>query len=446
MLEGHSKDRPQGYAGYVLRALYYPAMTRTVQGLLGLIFGKPSSKQNVPVAYEDELKDITLSGVGIDDFTRMLGQEVLTTGRAGILVDRPTTEAAPLGSLRPYWVTYSAEQIINWRTERINGEIKLTRVVLFEQEELDDEKDEFVPLVVDRYRVLLLEDGKYIVRIYHRNEEKTTITTTKDEWIYDEDIVPLRRNKPLDYIPFIFANKDSIDSNISHPPLLDLVDVNYSHYRTSADQEHGAHFTALPTPFVSGHTLEQGQELAIGSGTAWILTDPQARAGMVEFSGAGLKSLADLKEEKRQLMVTLGARMLETQKNTQEAATTVAMRHAGERSSLAVLADSLGQAVTTALKWHLYWNGLEDAAIKDVSYTLNPEVADILTSEDIKVLVTTWQAGAISHKTLYENLEYAEITRQNVPFEEEIADIEEETPEMVPTDALGNPVPIKAAA
>lgn len=430
MLEGHSKDRPTAYLGYKERALFYPAVSRTIQGLLGLVFGKPSSTENMPKAYEDEMTDVTLSGVGIGDFARMLGQEVLTTGRAGILVDMPNADVASLGALRPYWVAYGAESIINWKNERVSGELKLTRVVLHESKEVEDADDEFLAKMVDQYRVLLLVDGRYIVRLYTRDDSKTTIGMRREEWVYTES-TPLRRGKALDYIPFEFVNAADVDADVSHPPMLDLTDVNLSHYRTSADQEHGAHFTALPTPYVSGHTIQEGEELAIGSGTAWVLSDPQARAGMVEFSGAGLAALANLKEEKRQLMVTLGARMLETQKRTQEAATTVAMRHAGERSSLAVFADALGQAITHAAKWHLYWNGLEDAAIKDITYTLNPEVMDLLTTDDVKVLVTTWQAGAISHKTLYANLEFGEYTRQGVSFEEELIDIEEEAPALI---------------
>lgn len=442
LLEGHDDQNGKGYSGYSMRALYYPALSRTVQGLLGLVFGKPVSLENVPKAYENEFDDVTLSGVKLSDYARGLGREVLITGRAGILVDM---SAKPnVGTvMRPYWSTYPAEAIINWRKQRIDGLLALTRVVLYEEVYEPDPEDEFVDKVKKQYRVLQLIDGKYVVRIYVENVNKATPTVGKrEEWIQEgKDWIPTRRGKPLPYIPFVIVNSDSVDACVSYPPLLDLADVNFSHYRTSADQEHGAHFTALPTPFVSGMTLEAGQELAIGSGTAWILPDPAARAGMVEFSGAGLKALADLKEEKRQLMVTLGARMLETQKNVQEAAATVAMRHAGERSALAVLGDALGQALTIAIKWHLYWNGVEDAATDKVTFSLNPEVMDLVTTADVAILVSAWQAGAISHKTLYANLEYGEWTRQDVTFDEEVIDIEAEQPELPLVDDLGNPVP-----
>lgn len=441
MLEGQIELTGKGYQAYLNRALFYPAMSRTIQGLLGLVFGKPVSLEKVPSSFDAEFKDVTLSGVGIADYARILGQEVLTTGRSGILVDMPAVMPVTAKPSRPYWVTYAAESIVNWEAERINGTQMLTRVVLNEWIKVPDPDDEFVPKLVEKYRVLLLIDGQYLVRIYTKNEEKTKLGAAHDEWIVENELMPLRRSKPLSYIPFVFCNADGVDPDVSHPPLLDLADVNFSHYRTSADQEHGAHYTALPTPVISGYSVEPGTEIAIGSGTAIVLSDPNARATMLEFTGAGLKALADLKEEKRQLMVTLGARMLETQKNIQEAATTVAMRHAGERSALAVLADALGQALTTAIRWHLYWDGVEETTTEKVTFSLNPEVMDLVTADDIKVLVAAWQAGAISHKTLYANLEYGEWTRQNVDFEEEEADIADEQPELPAVDDMGNPIP-----
>jgi hypothetical protein len=420
ILEGHTSSAAPAYLGYLLRALFYPAMPRTVAGLAGLIFGKPATVSDLPKLWEDDFKDVTLTGVPLGGLGLILAQEILITGRGGLLIDMPD-DGAP--DARPYWVPFAAESIINWRASRINGELKLTLVVLAEEIEVLDDKDFFQPKTALQYRVLQLTNGIYSVTIYKEDSNK------KGTWIAETVKYPLRRKVALNYIPFIIFGPTGTDCDVDHPPLLDLVDVNLSHYRTSADQEHGAHFTALPTPYITGHTVPPGETLAVGSGTAWVLPNPQATAGMVEFSGAGLKSLAELKEEKRLLMVTLGARMLETQKNAAEASATVAMRHAGERSAMTVLADTLSQVLTTAIRWHLYWRGVDDAAVDKVSIKLNPDVMDQLTAQDIQALVSAWQAGAISHKTVYYNLQWGEWTRPEVEFEEEQKDIEEEVPE-----------------
>jgi hypothetical protein len=154
---------------------------------------------------------------------------------------------------------------------------------------------------------------------------------------------------------------------------------------------------------------------------------------MLEFTGAGLRALAELKEEKRLLMATLGARMLEVQRSVQEAAQTVAMRHAGERSALSVLADTIGQGLSECMRTHLFWVGLDERITDKVIVKLNPDIMDSLTPEDINALVSAWQAGAISQKTVYYNLQWGEWTRPGVEFDEEQDDIEEETPEPDPT-------------
>jgi hypothetical protein len=423
LLEGHDTTTGIGYTGYLARALFYPASGRTVAGLAGLVFAKPPTVADVPKGVQPDFNDVSLTGVSLGSYGLNLCREVLTTGRVGTLVDMPDT---PVNGARPYWVTYRAEQIVNWRTERINGVQVLTLLVLEEEvETLDD--DRYEPTVQKRYRVLEIIDGRYTVTIFTEDEKD------RGKFLQVGDVrTPLRRGVQMDFIPFTFLSAIGIEADVFPPPLLPLVDVNLSHYRTSADHEHGAHFTALPTPYVTGHTVPEGQFLSIGSGRAWVLPNPAATAGMVEFSGAGLASLANLKEEKRQLMATLGARMLETDKNTAEAAVTVRLRHAGEGSAMSVLAEAVGQSLSQSMRQHLYWSGIDKGVADKALITMNPDVMEDLTSEDIRVLVETWQKGGISKRTLHYNLQWGEWTRPGVTFEQEEADINSEGAPPVP--------------
>jgi hypothetical protein len=395
-----------------------------VLGLIGLLFSKPPTPPDVPENIQKQFEDVSLSGQSLHGFGVELAREILITGRVGALVDYAQKPLTPEEN-RPYWLIYPAEDIVNWKASRIGGRMLLTMVVL--REVIDSgEGDEFSSKRALRYRVLRLGlgDGNtlvYTVQLYLQNPEK------KHEFIPGEILTPERRGIPLDFIPFQFIGPTTLDAGIEHPPMIDLADVNISHYRTSADREHGAHFTALPTPWVKGHQLPAGETLGVGAGTAWVFPNENAQAGMLEFSGAGLDSLKDIMEEKRLLMATLGARMLETQKNVQEAAQTVAMRHAGEGSALGILADTLGKALTNLTAWHLYWTGREKDTIGDEQQvTLNPELLEQLTSEDITALTALWQAGGISKKTLYYNLQWGEWTRPDVDFEQEQEDIEDE--------------------
>src|SRR5206468_661127 len=134
------------------------------------------------------------------------------------------------------------------------------------------------------------------------------------------------------FIPFTFVGATSLSPNVDKPPLLDLVEVNLSHYRSSADLEHGRHYTALPTPWVSG--MRPDSNLRIGAGVAWVLEDPTAKAGMLEFTGQGLQALEKALESKEKQMAVLGARLLEMQPRLQETAEAVRLRHNGDAATL----------------------------------------------------------------------------------------------------------------
>lgn len=432
LLEGQDTGGT-GYNGYLRRALFYPATGRTVNGLAGLVFAKPPTVAKVPVANRDDFDDVTLTGITLGAFGALMCREILITGRVGVLLDM-----AERGGDRPYWAMYTAERIINWQTQRnVDGQIVLTMVVLEEDIEVADPKDAFELKVHKQYRVLQLIDGKYTVTIWHENENQ------KGAWVAGPPTIPVRRGIALDFIPFVMAGADGVEIRVTPPPLLALVDVNLSHYCTSADHEHGAHYTALPTPYVTGMNPEQaGGKLTIGSGEAWIIPQPTASVGMLEFSGSGLGALAALKEEKRLLMATLGARMLETQKADAEAADTVRLRHAGESSAMSVIADALGGALSQLLDWHLWWSGLESV---EPEVTMNPDVMDNLSPEDVRVLVDTWQKGVISKRTLHYNLAWGEWTRPGVTFEDEEKEIAEEEKDKPKPEVIVPPVvpPVK---
>jgi Domain of unknown function (DUF4055) len=415
-LEGMDPNDSVAYEAYKARALFYPAGGRTVAGLTGLCFAHPITVAGTDV---NEMRDVTGAAHSLEGFARELCQELWTVGRGGVLLDMPAEQGG-----KPFWIRYDAEHIINYRMQRVAGEMKLTLVVLLETYDEQVDGDDFTNKKLNQYRVLRLIGGQYAVTVWRQPD------ASRDAWVEGNIIdgvwtsgagplFPVRRGVPLDFIPFIGFTSQKLTLAFEEPPLLALVDVNLSHYRTSADHEHGAHFTALPTPYVTGADVQGA--LVIGSGSAWVFPRDTARVGMLEYTGQGLGALKDLKEEKRLLMVTLGARMLETQKNAAEAAATVRLRHAGEASALSVLASTLSTGLTWLLQKHLWWAGMDD--VSKAIVMLNPEVMDDLTAADMQALVATWQSGAISHKTLYENLKWGEWTRPGIDFDEELKEI-----------------------
>jgi Domain of unknown function (DUF4055) len=406
------------YDAYLRRAMFYGAAARTLDGLAGAIFRKPAVIDLAP-GQEDLLEAATAGGKPLQSLARAVVREVLALGRCGLLVDMASS-AAVGEAPRPAIALYAAESLVNWRVETQAGRPVTTLVVLAEQAS-EPGADPFALTRIDQRRVLRLVDGRYEQEIWRQGSARGTAAA--GSWLLHETIQPRRLGAALDLIPFIACGPGGPGFEVERSPLLDLVNVNLSHYRTSADLEHGAHFTALPTVWVGGvgESDQFGGELRIGSGTAWLLP-PGASAGILEYHGGGLSALETRLERKEKLMAVLGARLLENRLAGVEAAETVRLRHSGETSLLASVADSVGQALSDALGWAVWWRGDERQGSR---IQLNKDFLDEpLSSERLNALVAAWQVGAYPASVLRWNLRRGEV----IPAEMADADLDAAAP------------------
>jgi hypothetical protein len=415
LLEGQLSEGDKAYAAYLERAMFFAAMERTVAGLIGTILRKPPVVQ-APQATVRLLDDLLLTQDSFQGALVHLLQEVFVVGRVGILCDW-SDEAQ-----RPYWSEYAAEAITNWREVKVAGKRTLTNLVL--EELVPDGEDKYGGRLRKQYRELELLPGGVVTR--------TWTVTPEGEFFATEDKALTRGGRPVDAIPFVCLGPRRVTMAVSKPPLLDLVDMNLSHYRTSADLEHGRHFTALPTPYVTGWAGNaDGSPMAIGSGTAWVIPVTDAKVGMLEFTGQGLEALRKALEDKERLMAVVGARLLEEQPRAAETAEAVRLRQAGEHSALATVVTAVSTGLSIALQWFAWWQGQDALGDKSVGVQLSRDFADArLSSNEAQALMQLWQANGISYETLYWNLQQGEWVRPGVSWEEEQQQIADE-------DALG---------
>jgi hypothetical protein len=411
------KDQQEpDYQAYLLRTPFYNATYRTITGLVGMLFRQPP-KMEVPETLKPMLDDVTMSGDPFHLFVQDIATDALKLGRIGVLVDYPMVngpqtlaDAAKL-NLRPTMQIYEAQSIINWKTSNIDNKTVLSLVVLKEEEKIFE--DEFKYRTDPRWRVLDLVNGMYRMRMFERKQDKDVVIS---------EIYPKMNGAPLNYIPFIFIGTDDVTPEIDEPPLIDLVNMNMSHFRTTADLEHGAHFTGLPTPVITGYSPDTpGEKLYIGSASAWIFPRPETKVSYLEFSGSGLDSLEKMLAQKEQQMAVLGARMLEPQRRGVEAPETAAIHRKGEESMLASVAQAISLGVLQALKWFADWAKVDSSSIK---YELNRDFYPApMNPQMLSALVASWQSGAISDQTLFQNLQQAEIIDKDTTLEDEQARI-----------------------
>ena len=127
------------YDAYRGRATFYNATARTASGYLGMIFRRaPFVKLPAAPAMQEFVNDTDLLGTTLYGYAKQIVTEVVHVGRAGTLIDWEPTEG------RPYASMYRAEDIVNWRVDRILGRSVPTLIVLAEQVNALG-KDEFTP-------------------------------------------------------------------------------------------------------------------------------------------------------------------------------------------------------------------------------------------------------------------------------------------------------------
>lgn len=439
---------PREYDAYKNRAEFFAATGRTVGGLVGMIRRK-DPQISWPESRKDILKRITSRGDSIDEMIGTVLRALASVGRIGCLVDAPSRPNA-----EPFVAIYRAVDIRAWETAEVNGRTVPIRIHLRETFKVPDPNDKpFGRKTKTRYRILRLGlnvpteggqadvtqaeldasnegDLKYWQETYVESESATK--GAKGNFVFERIIQPFKNGgNAWNHIPFVAAN--SINTNIepTKPPIIDLVNTNLSHYRNSADYEHGLHLTALPTPWAAGFSLEEGElggkkkELRMGALSAWTTENHEAKAGMLEFQGTGLKAIADAMEAKQKRMAVLGGRLLEDQKKAQEAAETVKIRLSGDHATLADISVSASDGLTQVFMLLAEWMGISDDV--GIELTRDFQTAGI-PSDKITALMGAMQAGAISWQTFFWNLQQGEAIPDGISEEDEAARILEGIP------------------
>lgn len=425
------------YSAYKARAAFFNATARTADGYVGLIFRRipftklPDANSALGRALRDFSNDADMLGTSLNQYAKNVLTEVISVGRAGTLIDWESENEN-----RVYVSTYAAENILNWRVQRIDGRNVPTLIVLYEAHGgSTGGADEFESQTTEQIRVLRLvrfgDANACQVELWQPEVTRERKKSDKVKWKLVETKIPLRLGKPLPALPFVFHGPQHSRPDVDKLPLADVIAVNLDHYRLNADYKHGVHFTALPTAWVSGFPKEG--TLRIGSSTAWVSDQPGAKAGFLEFTGQGLMTFERAMDRDERLMALLGSRLLENNKKVGETAEAIELRQTGEHSILGNIALSVSDSLTQVLRWAYWWNSTEDSpedvSNDQVALELNTDFSNKgLTSQDLQAIVAAWQAGAISRDTMLDVFRRGEVLPESRSTEEEAALIAKTAP------------------
>ena len=425
-----SDQEEDEYSAYVGRAEFYNATARTQVALTGLLFAKPP-KVELPEALKTIGENISLDDDTLEALAKNIANECLSVGRCGVLVDLPSVEKADYSkleaerlNLRAYATLYKAENIINWKTTKINGS-NVTSLVVLAETYAEPTQDEFVDKIKTRYRVLDLHEGYYRQRVFSE--------TKAGNFEAVSEIYPSANGQKLEYLPFTFFNVNDLKTSVEKPPLLDLAKINISHFRSEVDLEHGTHFTALPTPYVTGYQGESSEKLKTASTAVWVINDPSAKVGFLEFSGAGLSTLENRIAVKEKRMSILGARLLLDEKKTAEATETLQMRKSGENAVLTSVASTISEGIVSFLKDIAFF---ENIVGENLIYEINTDYnLTMIEPQLLAQIIAGIQSRDIPNEVLYDALLKGELMPKTIQsYEDYQAKLEQAAPQVTPSD------------
>lgn len=385
----------EDYKIYLENAEFYNATGLTYEAFIGMIFRKlpqVGSFSEQDALSNPLLQNVDLEGKNIYEFIRDVANEVNAVGRCGILFDMPTQTQireltiaeAEASNNRPYIKMYSAESIINWKYQNVNGLKKLISVVLKERVERHPE-DPFSHEFKDQYRALLIRNGRYVQEIYNDVNE---VIATIDNIMVEGEI--------LTDIPFVVINSNSIDLDTEKPPLIDLADTNLNHYRASGSLGANVFMFSRITPVFKvpepywEKFIEQDMEFGVTKSIV-IPTSAEGGEAGAEFlePRSNFGPIITHMEKLESRMAAQGARMLSAGKKGVEAADTVRMDMSGELSILSAITNNISLGLSIAVSWLL--NEPRTQVKLNSDFVITPVDAGMITS-----LLMSLQAGRIS--------------------------------------------------
>lgn len=381
------------FDAYSARAQFPELFAPTVNGMVGLIHRKEVQIE-MPDAMLGIWERATPDGLTLEALHRRITAEILTTGRHVLFVDAPTE-----GTDIPWIATYRAEELINWDDENrqlfVLDETGLVRDGDFEWKRRN------------QYRALRINDGgRYEVSLYSGENlmEPTEVMEPK-----------ARANVPLEEIPLVIVGTRDLAVEPDRPPLAAVARASLAIYRLDADYRHQLFMTGQETLFVIGVDAKS-LPTVIGAGVVHGL--PQgADAKYVGPSGRGIEAHRNAIKDEEQKAINAGARMLDSATREAESGDALELRFAAQTASLASVSMASSAALERALRYVAIFMGLDPGAV-----IVKPNLEFVnktMSAAEASELVKSWQAGAISYPTLYENLQRGGIASPERTHEDE---------------------------
>jgi len=436
---------PPEYRAFLERAVFFNMVDRTIRGLMGTLFQRNPDLVGVPDSLD--MSNVSKENQPLMHFVKQVAREVMTMGRYGVLLDMDEDGLKP-----PYFAGYIAENITDWTVEEINGRWTVTEVILRElrlarpllnpisltpagrkmkrQTQTQTQvfsQDTTVTRAARRwiasYRVLRLEpddpdnlSGPRTYRQYYHTSDKGDASPEGTPYaVY----TPLNRGQPFRFIPFVFFGPLDNTPDIQKSPLLDIVDLQFSHYRSYAMLEHGRFYTAMPVYYAPVASGDERGSYTIGPSVVWEV-EGNAKPGILEFTGNGLKSLENALSDKEQQIEALGGRLVSSERvSTGQSNNMLKTKEANEQAMLLNMANVLDTGFTGLLRWWAQWQDVSPSDAANIDFQTNKDfLLQNIGAREFRAIQMMYEAGLIPIDVVYDYLRRAEVVPDWMPLDQ----------------------------
>lgn len=382
------------YQNRLAVATLFPAFSRTVEVLSGKPFSRPVTwdEKVVPARIREMFTDVDLQGTNLHSFLADICEEAMAYGLCGILVEHPPADKQlslaeeRQRGLRPYFVKVSANSLLDYDSERVNGQETFTMLRFVEVVSERDPENEFVVKDIEQVRVL--NPGRW--RVYR---EKRNETSGALEWqLHDEGTTSLKK---ITFVP-VYGDKRGFMN--ARPPLAELAWLNVEHWQSRSDQQTILHVARVPVLF--GKKLGDGP-ISVGAASAIMSDEDEADLRYVEHSGkaieAGRTDILDLEEKMRQV----GAELLVIKPGHRTVVQTLTDKEAAT-SALQRMVCDLTDAARQALQYLAEWTGESEGGHVTIFSDFG---ATTLAEASADFLVGMYKTRALSDETLFNEIQ-----------------------------------------
>ena len=385
------RELDESYDNRLARSVCPPYYIRLERMLAGMLTRKPVRLNDTADNIREQLFDIDLQGNDLNVWTYETTRKMIRYGHIGVLVDAPASGAGG----RPYWVTYTPRDILGFRTEMVDGQIKFTQLRLSEKVAIPD--GEYGEKIIEQVR--LLTPGNF--QIYRKNKNNKFS-------LFEEGTMD------VDEIPFSVAYSNRINLLESRPPMADIAELNLKAYQIQSDLDNQLHISAVPMLAFYGFP-QQSEEVTAGPGEA-IAFPADGRAEYIEPAGRSYEAQFKRLDNLSNQINELGLAAVLGQKLSAETAEAKRIDRSQGDSTMMVVAQQMQDMIDNCLVFHSKYTGTDAGS----SFVNRDFLSQRLDPQEIQALLQLYTAGSISQETLLKQLHEGEVLGDEFEVEEEI--------------------------